>query len=84
MLDKEALKNFLDSRSDKNWDVRSISLSELGYKNLEELKVNELVDLLDYITVLKDNYFDEVADCEFDIKIKFDNEPYYLLEMKWR
>ena len=84
MLNKEVLKNFIENKPDKYWDVRGIDLHELGYKHPEKLTVDELADLLDYIYVLIDDeeYIDEAADSEFGIRIKLtDDDTCYWLEM---
>lgn len=80
---EKLVEKFIKNRPDEHWEMRAIPLSDLGCKHPENLTVDQLVELLDYIGVLQYDDFD-LDDFEFDIKIKFDSDAYYLLEMKWR
>ena len=85
-INYDKLHDFITQKPDKYWDTRSISLEEIGYDNPEELTVERLVNLLDYVNFYCENEcLDESLDSRFTVKIDFDGEDTYCrLEMKWK
>lgn len=86
-LNYDKLHEFLKVDDYGYYDSRSISLNEL-YDNPDELTVNELMNLLDYIYCYTDEQGDYSETAAYCIKLKFgatisSGDDCYLLEMKW-